>query len=186
VTGVKEYQMNEKKNPIAERSKQWLVEALLELMAEKQYRDITIKEITERADLSRRTFYRNFIEKEDLLSEYARKLMEDYILRLRRVNDFSMHNVVKVYFTFWEEHLDFLKLLEKNQLLFLVFEKYNEFLPRIHEAIHSTKYDSAEHLEYVTAFNAGGYCNLLFQWLRSGAKENPEEMANTFLKLNLI
>jgi len=53
--------MNQQK----QQSMQWLTDALLTLMAEKSYGDISITEICTRADLSRRTFYRLYGSKED-------------------------------------------------------------------------------------------------------------------------
>lgn len=54
-------------NPVAIQSQKWLVTALLDLMKEKPYNKITIKEIAEKADLDRSTFYRNINSKEAVL-----------------------------------------------------------------------------------------------------------------------
>jgi AcrR family transcriptional regulator len=72
-----------KTNPIAEQSKRWLVIALIELMQEKPYSSISVKEIADKAQLSRRTFYRNFNIKEDLLTEYANYLFKEYMSALK-------------------------------------------------------------------------------------------------------
>jgi AcrR family transcriptional regulator len=48
-------------------TQEWLQQALLELMQEKDYSAITIQEITERADIARITFYRHYTTKEELL-----------------------------------------------------------------------------------------------------------------------
>ena len=50
-----------------------IVAALTELMSEKEYASITITEITQRAKVSRMTYYRNYSSKEDIL----RKFMSD-------------------------------------------------------------------------------------------------------------
>jgi len=47
-------------NPIAIQSREWLTNALLVLMEEKEFKNISITEIATKADLSRRTFYRIF------------------------------------------------------------------------------------------------------------------------------
>lgn len=52
----------------SENQKEKLGEALLEVMAEKPYDDIRIADISAAADVSRRTFYRFFYNKEALLS----------------------------------------------------------------------------------------------------------------------
>lgn len=170
----------DKKNPIAEQSKKWLIEALLVLMKEKPYKDITIKEITEKALLSRRTFYRNFSAKEDLLSQYAWKLCNEYISCLRNETNLSLPNIACVYFKFWQEHLSFLEILQKNNLFYLLPDKYNEYLPEIYNIFKGNRheYDSPENLTYVLAFSAGGFWNMLSRWILDGALKSPEEMSN--------
>ncbi len=59
--------MNTTTTPIAVQSRKMLVEALLALMQEKPYQDISICELTERATLSRRTFYRLFDAIDEIL-----------------------------------------------------------------------------------------------------------------------
>ncbi|MBC7809778.1 MAG: TetR/AcrR family transcriptional regulator [Burkholderiales bacterium] len=49
------------------RTRQWLRDSLLALIVEKGYEDITVQDITERADLRRATFYLHYRNKEDLL-----------------------------------------------------------------------------------------------------------------------
>lgn len=49
------------------RTKQRLKAALLELIAERGYERITIRDLTERADVGRSTFYAHFDSKDDLL-----------------------------------------------------------------------------------------------------------------------
>ena len=48
------------KQRMARQSKQWLVDALVTLMKDEAIEDISITEIVQTADLSRRTFYRAF------------------------------------------------------------------------------------------------------------------------------
>lgn len=49
------------------RTRRLLKEALLELLAERDYDAITVQEIADRADVGRSTFYAHFESKEDLL-----------------------------------------------------------------------------------------------------------------------
>jgi len=169
----------EKKNPIAEQSRQWLVAALLALMEERPYHEITIKEIAYKAGLSRRTFYRNFVTKEDLLSECARELCEEYIAALRLETDLSLPNIARVYFSFWKGHLELLDTLKKGGTLHLMLNKYNEYLPVVYNLFkgHLNEYGSPDRLEYVLAFSAGGFWNMLAKWLDDGAQKSPEELA---------
>lgn len=59
------------------RSKKLLGQALVDLTLEKSYEEITIQEITNRADVGYRTFFRHFADKDDLLKDVlATTLME--------------------------------------------------------------------------------------------------------------
>lgn len=51
------------------RTRKLLGEALIELSLEKGYDDITIQEITQRADIGYRTFFRHYSDKEELLKD---------------------------------------------------------------------------------------------------------------------
>lgn len=58
------------------RTRHLLKEALLDLIDERDYESITIRDITDRADVGRSTFYSHFASKEDLLfSEFDRWLL---------------------------------------------------------------------------------------------------------------
>lgn len=63
------------------RSKRDLALALQDLLMEKDFGDITIQEITDRALISKLTFYNNFVDKYELLSflfsTYATKVYDD-------------------------------------------------------------------------------------------------------------
>ena len=52
------------------RTRQTIQEALIHLMVEKGYQAITVQDIADRAQINRSTFYRHYLDKEDLLSQY--------------------------------------------------------------------------------------------------------------------
>ena len=54
-------------------------------MKTKKYSDITIKELAQKAGVDRKTFYRNFKSKEDVLRFYLDRTCQDYIARLNKV-----------------------------------------------------------------------------------------------------
>ncbi|WP_102716392.1 TetR/AcrR family transcriptional regulator [Paenibacillus castaneae] len=63
------------------KSKEAIKKALIELMAEKNFDHITIQDISDRANLSRRTIYLHYEDKFDLLD----KLIEEHIDELREI-----------------------------------------------------------------------------------------------------
>lgn len=63
------------------KSQQAIKKAVIELMAEKNFDQITIQDISDRADVSRRTMYLHYADKYDLLD----KLTEEHINDLREL-----------------------------------------------------------------------------------------------------
>ena len=70
--------MNDSNNPSAIRSKKQITDALLLLMEKYPYSEISVKQIVLETDLVRKTFYRNFESKDDVLRSYIRTILRDY------------------------------------------------------------------------------------------------------------
>ena len=68
-----------------QRTRRNLREALFALILEKGYDSVTVEEITNFADLGRTTFYLHYRDKEDLLLESVRELVDDLISQLAQV-----------------------------------------------------------------------------------------------------
>lgn len=176
--------MKQETSRIAEQSKKWLVEALLDLMKEKQYSIITVKEIADKAQLSRRTFYRNFNVKEDLLSEYAKYLFEDYINSIKEPINLTFSDVLVIYFEFWNEHIKELELLKQNHLFYFIMEQSNLFIIDITKVVKAQwhNYHDDVEKEYIGLFSTGGLCNVLSKWVDDKERKTPKEMAQIIRK----
>lgn len=146
--------------------------ALTELMKIKPYAKINIKEITEKAGVSRVSFYRNFSSKEDILLQYIRLILsreteteipdKDIRFRFRRL---LFH---------LKKHQSFFKLLEKNDLSWMIHYCATELSKNY---IH--KYQPAA-VAYQDAYYAGGTVSVILQWMENGMKEDPDELAQIF------
>jgi AcrR family transcriptional regulator len=63
----------EKVDPRVRRTRQMLQQAMWELMMERGFVNISVHDITDRADLNRATFYKHFTDKYDLLNSIVRE-----------------------------------------------------------------------------------------------------------------
>ena len=77
-------------NEQSEFSKQCLTDALFLLLEHKPFQKITIKELTEKAGVSRLTFYRSFDTKEDILKRYYRIHFSQYMEYLELLRHVSI------------------------------------------------------------------------------------------------
>ena len=71
------------------RTKKLLKESFIELMSEKQIKDITVKDLTEHADLNRGTFYLHYLDIYDLLNQLEDEVIENVSMMIQ---DFNFRN----------------------------------------------------------------------------------------------
>lgn len=65
---------NEQKNTYVKKQ---ITAALLELLKENPFSDISVSELTNKAEIGRVSFYRNYQNKEDILKEESDRLIKD-------------------------------------------------------------------------------------------------------------
>lgn len=171
--------MSESTNKLALQSKHWLLDSFYKLLEEKSYQEISISEISKNADLDRRTFYRHFKTKEELLEQYCQTIISEFIVLLLKQGTINKSKVTIAFFSFWGNHIDFLNLLNRDNLLFFLLKEFELLLAITRKTVMSGIKESSitkeEH--YALAFFIGGFFNLLVKWLSQGALESPEEMA---------
>lgn len=167
-----------KGNPVSDQSKQWMEDSLLQLMRTEKFTEITIQEITDHANLSRRTFYRNFESKEDILKGRFSKIWSEYEQNLRRMENRSASRVGLMFFSVMQEHFDFLALVNRQNLLPLFLAEVDELFPDLFHDIKGSRLPySAESIQYALAFSTGGFMRILTKWLNDRPLKSPQEMS---------
>lgn len=78
-------------NPSALRSREWFRSALLDLLGNKKFAQITVKDLCRKADLSRQTFYQIFDSKEEVLEYHFMTLFKKF---LKECGDFSKISMI--------------------------------------------------------------------------------------------
>lgn len=58
------------------KTRKWIIDALFALLKRRDYRDITINQIVNQAGLGRRTFYRYFKSKDEVM-EYTTNISDE-------------------------------------------------------------------------------------------------------------
>jgi AcrR family transcriptional regulator len=81
--------MNKKIDPRILRTRKLIMDAFIELSMKKEFKDITIKDITTAATVNRATFYYHFIDKYDLLE----KVLSESVMR-EVIQEVSTHEVI--------------------------------------------------------------------------------------------
>lgn len=162
--------MNAANGKIAEQSKEKLAKALLTIMKQYDYREITITQIAQEAELSRKTFYRLFKGKEELLDFCFGNLFKEYQTQVKARRPEHYWDVVQCYFDFCEERKELIFLLRRNNLLGAFFDASYKYSFAVFSYVRSAKTVDAyaRFLPYLLAYSVGGMYSMVLKWVESG------------------
>ena len=181
-------------DPRVVRTRKLLRDALIELIPERGYDAITVKDIADRATVNRATFYLHYRDKDDLLDRGFEEIWND----LTRSNPFpqapggrlsldATHETVRLDFEHLSRHAAFYRvMIGRNGVA--------HFIRRMEEHVYTTTEERLARLsahrsptdlplEIVLQFIASAYVGLMQWWLEHDMPSSPEEMATTIVRL---
>lgn len=164
--GNGERKMNVTNGKIAEQSRNKIREALLTVMKQYDFKEITVTQIVQEAQLSRQTFYRLFPDKEEVLMLCFEAFFMECLALIKSQNIHHYWEVVQVYFDFWESKKETLLLFKKNGLLPFLFEYFYQHSAEVFAFVRSSETVDAfsRQLPYLLAYAVGGMHSMLLKW----------------------
>lgn len=166
-------------NPQSERSKRWLEEALLLLMKQKHFSEITVTDITAKAGVSRLTFYRNFESKEDILLRYFDTIFQDYLQSIRGSTACTLEHALCKCFEYWQTHKEESGLLVRDDLSAILYKPYGQYLDQVLENVSVPR--ALSHTQ--KRFIVGGLYFITQDWLENDDGRTAEDMTREVLSL---
>ena len=148
--------------------KGYMADALLILMCEKEYADITIGEITDKAGVNRSTFYRNFASKDAIIKHYFNRIIYSQIASMT-ANPKSIQEYLFGMFSHYYSYKDELLLIHNADVTHIFLETFNETFSAI-------RADTTKEQRYATYYHTGGIYNNFLLWFEGGMAETPKEM----------
>ena len=166
-------------NKQTERSRQWIVEALLQLMETMPFREISITDLTRKAGVSRLTFYRNFESKEDALRLHYRQVFRKYLEHLDQKCAATPKDALALCYRDWKNEEHEIRLMLQNHLEQLIYEPFEEYLE-----VLLTKYRIGTRLSRnQKRFLVGGLYFSMLDWVEHPQHATPEERAAGILSM---
>ncbi|CAJ1189717.1 hypothetical protein FS150101_NMOIFPPK_01219 [Fructilactobacillus sanfranciscensis] len=155
-------------------TKQQIIFGLFEMMMEKPYADITVKEICEKAEVSRMTFYRNFHTKEDVIFGQFEMVYSTFIKQLVIQNRFTFYDVATTFFTTIKENQLMMEAIVKNDLSNFLLNALRGYIKTlVDNQILETREKSSKML---VAMISGGLTEVIITWTRDGMKQPVDEL----------
>ncbi len=160
---------NEQKNTYVKRQ---ITLALLKLLKEKPITEISISELTQKAQIGRVSFYRNYQTKEDVLKEESNRLIKEWGKLYEANPESSPETLFPSLFDFYREHKEFYTILYQAGMTSIMQET-------ILNTIQITS--EMENLEaYMKSFWAYGIYGWLIEWMKRGMPESGNELSRLF------
>lgn len=162
------------------KSQEAIKRAILELMTEKNFDQITIQDISDRANVSRKTIYLHYADKFDLLD----KLIEESIDKLREVGEAACEldwkPATQVCFEYLESHYPFFSTMLANKgapyfrsrFLKYQIEAFQNELRKTNDR------KNAVNEEITVQLVASAYVGVVEWWLTNGMPHPPRVMAD--------
>lgn len=161
-------------NPTALLSQKMITEALLALMQEKSFAKINVKELCERALVSRQTFYALFQTKEQVIELYFDRLFQDYTKHFSVSSQTTVSDICSSAITYLTDKSEFICLLTRNNLSYMMIEKFKQYLLELGEFLHLPVQPQQE---YAMAFMAGALVELISHHMKSSNPIHTEELS---------
>jgi len=170
-----------------QRTRQLLLNSLVDLTLEKGYETITVQEIIDRANIGRSTFYFHFRDKEDLLLSGFENLRESYEVFYRHLSpnqtgwDFSL-----TLFQHADQNRHLIKALlgkQAGDVLLRHIERFLVSLVTSHFRIILDKEKQPIPLDVFVSFFVSTFLGLFVWWLDHDLPYPAERMNDMFRQL---
>jgi len=166
-----------------QRTKHQLGRALVELVEQKRFDDITVQEVIERADVGRSTFYTHFRDKEDLFRKDWEKFLDFLVQQIDwdKAGKGSFMPIV-FFFSHLQDVQTFYKGLVLSRKTDAVFKSGTEYLShQIEVALNRRiKHKPSIPIPILANYLANEVFSLLRWWLDQNMPYPPQRMDEIF------
>ena len=169
------------------KTKNDIEKAMINLLTEKNYDKITVKDICTEAKISRATFYNQFKDKNDYVKKYRMTVIKKITRAIAKDDRTSQENLLKKLLT----------LITQQEELFLMLISMNGS-PEVQETFKlmirenakqnilkylDIQFHTEREIHYFTVFMSNAIFGLIQEWVRNGRNESPEELIDIILKI---
>lgn len=171
-------------------------EALVQLLAVKDFEYITVKDICQKAGVNRSTFYLHYESLADLLRETMDNLLKEFLsmfpirpdVFLPEIETAELSNLVLIqsdfirpYLTFVRDHKEVYAAAYKNPGAMQTDRKFTGMTKHILEPILRRFGVPEKQQRYMIVFYINGCTSIVQEWLRQGCQDSIEEVEQIIL-----
>jgi AcrR family transcriptional regulator len=162
------------------KTKEAINKAFLELFSEKEFEQITINDIADRANVNRGTIYLHYTDKYDLLNKcidiHLSKMFGSCTININREKD-DFITELKPIFNYFEDNFLFFSSMISNKITSLFQERMLNFVKSSIKKNLDQSTNQTIDKELVTQFNASAFVGIIEWWILNKMPHSPQYMA---------
>ncbi len=148
-------------------------QSLLELLEKKHLSQVTVKEVCERAEINRSTFYRNYLDIFDVYEQMEEELVSSAFEKMEiEEGRYKMLELIYENRTFYKEF--FASRLESRYIKGIIEKMYEEMKAYL---IKNGTYDEKQ-FKILYRYNYYGAIGVIREWLLEDCPEEPREFGD--------
>lgn len=179
-------------DPRVARTRKTLSEALLALLNEKSYDRITVVDITERANVNRKTFYLHYETKDHLLQSVTDEILDDLFgkakaaQRLELSIDEMQNYMAGRVFAYVKKHRTFFEVMFERKAMTDFVQYMKRYFARFYEEKFAELDENKLPVQkdVLASYIGSAYVGVIHGWLNDGMRQPPEEMTRQMILLN--
>ena len=164
-----------------------LEECLLSVMQDKPYSEITVSSLCEQTDLSRKTFYRLFESKQDVLDSLIDRILREYIRFSLPQNQLApdVSPELQSFYCYWLDRRGLLDNKNKNGMSTMLYDRsIRHMLQEETDILRQLGVvPSLQENTEALMFFLSGILTLVVGWHHTGYQKSPLQMAAITEKL---
>ena len=157
------------------KTKGYISLALYRLMLRKDYEEITVKEICERAGVSRMSFYRYYNMKDDIFIDYCDDRFEEFYEKIKELKDYNARTFILEMFRFIKKYSRQLKILQMAHREFMLLDQLNGYAKYIVSNLKTEFFMERKNNPLFPYFFSGGLFNTILYLINTDMKMSAEE-----------
>src|SRR5512146_1028444 len=174
--------MNAKQDRRSLRTRHLLSAALVQLIKEKDYSDIRVSDIIDRANIGRSTFYSHYRDKDDLFVSELDRVIEVLSQRVPGQEDFPFFPSLGLFRHVGEEYELYKALVWSPGIDLLIKHLQKSLSQRIEQGLQESGREYGIPVPILGNFIASSFLALLKWWLESKMVYPAEQMDEMFRK----
>src|SRR6056297_1028050 len=172
----------------AQLSQRMIYQALVEVIERKNFENISVTEVVEKAQVARSTFYRNFDNLHDVLQmapDQSFQGLYDYVLdyyQNRLESEGKVINFIKPFLEYWYEDSEVIELLIKSRSFDLLLQTLAKTIEKLIDLFEPKKGVITEYKNYYLAIRTSLAISILIEWIRNDKNIPPDDLAEILRK----